>query len=228
VAASIITLGMCLLLYQAAVMVQNKLMMNILYHRTSDRFYNAIDWYKNNTTFTHGRSNNSITAWSLGETAGNNNRGTTNKHFRGVILVTKYGEQQVGAAMNMFSLQKWAKIVNASVVEPFVNNSVFGLPFVNSQAELSKQLRFRDYFNVSTWNKMSVQDNGTPLISWEHFLDHKPKKCIILNIVNDLIKEVVKPVHIDDEIMQEPYCKEAFLLFKTMYKFFIDKLHGTS
>ena len=42
----------------------------------------------------------------------------------GRILVSRYAEQQVGAAMNMFSLQKWAKYVGVSVIEPFVQNSM--------------------------------------------------------------------------------------------------------
>ena len=71
---------------------------------------------------------------------------------------------------------------------------------------------------------MGIQSNGTSLISWEYFLDHKPNKYVILNIINDLIKGVVKPVHIDDEAMDEPYCKENFLLFKKKYSFFIEKL----
>ena len=61
----------------------------------------------------------------------------THKEFKGgVILVSRYAEQQIGAAMNLFSLQKWAKAVNASVVEPFVINSEFRLPFINSPATL--------------------------------------------------------------------------------------------
>ena len=51
---------------------------------------------------------------------------------KGRILVTTYGEQQVGAAMSMFSLQKWAKAVGAAVIEPFVQNSTFTLPIITS------------------------------------------------------------------------------------------------
>jgi len=149
----------------------------------------------------------------------------THTEFKGgVILVSRYAEQQVGAAMNMFSLQKWAKTVNASVVEPFVINSELRLPFINSQAALSSRLRFRDYFNINIWNEMSIQNNGTPLISWEYFLDHKPTKYIFVNVINDLRKDVEKPVHVDDEIMNEPLCKEAFLFFIRKYSFYIDKL----
>jgi len=149
----------------------------------------------------------------------------TSKVFKGgVILVSRYAEQQVGAAMNMFSLQKWAKTVNASVVEPFVINSEFRLPLVTSQAALSSQIRFRDYFNINIWNEMSMQNNGAPLISWEYFLNHKPKKYIFVNIINDLVKDVEKPVHIDDEIENEPLCKESFLWFKRKYSFYSDKL----
>lgn len=142
---------------------------------------------------------------------------------KGMILVTLFAEQQVGAAMNMFSLQKWAKHVGASVVEPFVRNSMFKLPIISSKRELGNAFRFRDYFNIDIWNNMSTLMNGSPLISWEMFINQAPKKCIFVVIVNDIRKEK-RPVYINDEIMKQEYCKKTFHYFIDKYSFYIDQL----
>ena len=149
-----------------------------------------------------------------------NNMHTT---MQGMILVTLYAEQQVGAAMNLFSLQKWAKLVGASVVEPFVNNSMFKLPVVSSEKQLAVQLRYSDYFDIDIWNNMSIAMNGTPLIPWEEFIDKAPKKYIFVGIVNSLEKEE-RTVYIGDEIMKQKYCGNAFINLTNEYSFYIDHL----
>ena len=236
VAVSVIILGICFLLH-VAVNGQKRFTVKTVSHvntynlRASDiLLYNASDRHKNITDFIYDTK----ASQSLGDTAGDrnndqflaelNDRRAQNKARKGVILVTLYAEQQVGAAMNMFSLQKWAKTVNAFVVEPFVVNSEFRLPRVTSQEALSKELRFSDYFNIETWNELSIQNNGTPLISWEYFLDHKPTKYIFVNIINDLRKDVKKPVHVDDKIIDEILCKDAFVWFRKKQSFYIDIL----
>ena len=71
----------------------------------------------------------------------------------------------------------WAKCVNASVVEPFVINSMFRIPIVFSEKQLATQLRFRYYFDIYNNMRMSIL-NRTPLIMipWETFADQTPKK----------------------------------------------------
>ena len=71
---------------------------------------------------------------------------------------------------------------------------------------------------------MSIQNNGTPLVSWEYFLTHKKTKYIFVNVINDLIKDVEKPVHIDHEITYEPLCQDAFSWFKRKYSLYINIL----
>jgi len=144
-------------------------------------------------------------------------------HRRGVILVTRYAEQQVGAAMNMFSLQKWAKTVGASVVEPFIQNSEFRLPIISSQDSLNRRLQFSDYFDIDTWNKMSILNNGTPLISFETFLQYKPKKYIFVTIINNP-KMVKRSTHVNEELFEEPLCQDTFDWFNTKYDFYINQL----
>ena len=142
---------------------------------------------------------------------------------RGMILVRLYAEQQVGAAMNLFSLQKWAKAVGVPVVEPFVQNSMFRLPVVSSEKQLANTLRFRDYFDIDVWNNKSILMNGSPLVSWETFVDQAPKKYIFVSILNDF-KHADRPVYIDDEIMEQESCKNSFNFLIEKYKFYIDQL----
>ena len=143
--------------------------------------------------------------------------------MKGTILVSLYAEQQVGAAMNLFSLQKWAKSVGVSVVEPFVQNSMFRLPIVFSQTALDSKLRFRDYFDINVWNNMSLLMNGTPLIPWETFIEQAPKKYIFVAIVNSLRKEE-RPIYIDDEITEQAYCNDTYHYFTGKFSFYINLL----
>ena len=142
---------------------------------------------------------------------------------KGMAIVSLYAEQQVGAAMNLFSLQKWAKPVGISVVEPFVQNSMFRLPIVFSHRELAAKLRFRDYFDIDVWNNKSMSMNGSALISWETFIDQAPKKYIFVAIVNSLRKEE-RPILIDDDIMQQEYCNDTFYYFTDKFSFYINLL----
>ena len=143
----------------------------------------------------------------------------------GYILVTLYAEQQIGAAMNMFSLQKWAKTVNACVVEPFVIDSQFKLLSGYPIKDLNNKLRFRDYFNIQIWNELSVANNATPLTSWSDFLNRKPKTFIFVAIIN-AYKNVINPVHINDDIMNQFACKDTFDWFTHKLKDYKDLLQA--
>ena len=142
---------------------------------------------------------------------------------KGMIIVTLYAEQQVRAAMSLLSLQKWANYVSASVVEPFVQNSMLKLPVISSQQELATKLRFRDYFDIDIWNHKSVLVNATPLIPWETFISQAPNKYIFVIILNDL-KKVERSIFIDDEILEEEDCNNALIDFTGKSRFYIDQL----
>ena len=152
---------------------------------------------------------------------------TYNKHtipvakIQGKVLVTLYKEQQIGAAMSMFSLQKWAKIVGAAVVEPFVQNSTFTLPIVNSQQELANHLRFRDYFNFDIWTNMSIAKNVTPLVSWDTFINQVPQQFIFVMLLKCSRKEE-RSVYVNSEIVQQAICNATFASFMKNYDFYIN------
>ena len=151
---------------------------------------------------------------------------TTKAPANGRVLVTFYGEQQIGAAISMFSLQKWATTVGAFVVEPFVENSTFTLPTVTSEQQLTHHLRFRDYFNIDIWTNMNIEKNVTPLISWDDFVNQVPKKFIFVMILEMQYKEE-RPTFIDDEIVQQVICNDAYVSFMKNYAFYVNDLLQT-
>ena len=172
---------------------------------------------------------NSVTSESFNRNIDHHIAGSRNSIIpggQGMAIVSLYAEQQVGAAMNLFSLQKWARSVGVPVVEPFVQNSMFRLPIVFSQKELATKLRFRDYFDIDIWNNKSVLMNGSALISWEAFVEQAPKKYIFVAIVNSL-REEERPIFIDDEIMQQEYCNDTFHYFTDKFSFYINLLQTT-
>ena len=62
------------------------------------------------------------------------------------MIVTKYSEQQVGAAMNLLTLSKWSEYIGASLVEPFVNESEFRLPILTFAYSYIKHTSFQRLF----------------------------------------------------------------------------------
>ena len=134
---------------------------------------------------------------------------------RGFIVVTKYAEQQMGAAMNLLTLCKWAKYVGALPVEPFVSESIFRIPPTIAQSTLSSVLRFSDYFNITHWNKISSKYGAEHLVSWAKFLKLKPNKMIFaILLCNKHVNESTS-LFINDEILENVECRNAYLQFIT-------------
>ena len=105
--------------------------------------------------------------------------------IKGFVMSSSFWEQQVGAALNLWTLSKWSTTVEAYPVEPFVVNSTFVLPKTLSQSNTSEFLRFRDYFNLELWNRMCLDLKLMPLISWEEFLSAKSKHLIVAVVLLD-------------------------------------------
>ena len=128
---------------------------------------------------------------------------------KGFILVSRYYEQQIGAAMNLLTLSKWAKTVGAFPVEPFVRSSQYHN--YASDNKLQNALYFHDYFDVEIWNEMCLNVSAMPLVSWHAFMAHNPKKIIL---VQDAGQQTSKLALVNDEIMNETACKEIFPAFE--------------
>ena len=132
---------------------------------------------------------------------------------RGFIVVNKYSEQQMGAAMNLLTLCKWAKYVRALPVEPFVSESIFRIPPTVARSRLSSALRFRDYFNITHWNKVSSKYGAAQLVSWGKFLRLKPNKMIFVIFLCDKHVNNSTSLFINDKILEKLECKNAYLQF---------------
>ena len=137
--------------------------------------------------------------------SGNNSGGGD----KGFILASKYYEQQIGAAMNLLSLSKWAKIVGAFPVEPVVNGSRY-FNYI-SEGELQNSLYFHDYFDIEVWNTMCLNVGAQPLVSWQAFKAHNHKKLIL---VLDTNQQTSKFASINNGVMNEAACKKAFPSFE--------------
>ncbi|XP_065899141.1 uncharacterized protein [Dysidea avara] len=140
----------------------------------------------------------------------------TQQHSRGFIIAGSYFEQQLGAAMNMLTLSKWAKSVGASPVEPYVRESLFYFP--GSFEPKRSTLRFRDYFDIDYWNEKCLEHNAMPLVSVDTFMAQKPKHLILVRIVGG--KNIILPklAYVNDEIINEPVCNRSINALEGMSK----------
>ena len=128
---------------------------------------------------------------------------------KGFILVSRYYEQQIGAAINLLSLSKWAKSVGAFPVEPLVRRSQFYNHVSEDRRE--RALYFHDYFDFEKWNEMCLNVGAMPLVSWHTFMAHNPKKLIL---VQDRGQQTSKLAFVNDDVMNETSCKEGFPAFE--------------
>ena len=101
----------------------------------------------------------------------------------GYIISSSFWEQQVGAALNLWTLAKWAATTGVYPVEPFVVQSKFVLPNNLSHSTSSRLLRFRDYFDLDIWNEMCLKSKLMPLVSWETFLHTKSEQLIVAMVL---------------------------------------------
>ena len=143
---------------------------------------------------------------------------------KGFVLVNKYYEQQIGAAMNLLTLSKWAKTVGVFPVEPFVSNSSF-YNVLLTESLLNHPLYFHDYFDIELWNKVCLTVNAMPLVSWNTFMDHHPGQFIL---VFDTNEKTSKLALINNEVENEPACNEGFLEYEQKLQYYLTKLLGTN
>ena len=118
--------------------------------------------------------------------------------YTGYALGWDYYEEQTCAARNLVGLQRWATSLNFGVVEPFVWRSFFK-GFGNKDS-----LRLRDYFDIDVWNHKVVTTipNGTPLVSWEHFIKNAAHKLIVVHVMRTGSNNGTK-VYVDEQVQKE-------------------------
>lgn len=97
----------------------------------------------------------------------------------GYVLCLTYREQQTKAAVNMFSLQCWAKTLLVNVVEPFLHDSRFVVPLDASQKAL---LAFSDLFSLRQWDFLTTKLSFAPLAPWRQFLANASRDMIVVRL----------------------------------------------
>ena len=143
---------------------------------------------------------------------------------KGFVLVNRYYEQQTGAAMNLLTLQKWARTVGVFPVEPFVKDSLLHNHLsTNNVDKLKTALHFHDYFDIDLWNEMCLNVSAMPLISWDTFTSHNSGKFILVLNIGD---ETSKLAFVNDEIMNEAVCKKYFPDYESKLQYYITKIVG--
>ena len=138
------------------------------------------------------------------------------QHSNGFVIAGSYFEQQLGAAMNMLTLSKWAKSIGASPVEPYVDDSLFYFP--QSLKPKHGALRFRDYFDIDYWNEKCLEHNAMPLVSVGTFMAQKPKHLILVRMIGGKTITLPKLAYINDEIADQPICNRSLSGFERKSK----------
>ena len=98
-------------------------------------------------------------------------------------LSLHYMDQVTWGAKRVRSLQCWAAQLERvmRVVEPSMNNTYLGAP---TQRPVDGILKFSDVFDIQWWNHYGEEQAGfLPLVRWEEFFLHAPRKTIIVQIV---------------------------------------------
>ena len=114
--------------------------------------------------------------------------------FQPMVLSIGYAEQMGNALQNLFDLQCWAKSVNITkVVEPCIHGNSKGV-FYFSDQETSCS-KFRDLFNISRWNQISLILNRSVLVSRNDFFRYASRDVIYVQIIynkNYMCKSLIK------------------------------------
>ena len=96
-----------------------------------------------------------------------------------IVFSLSYWEQTANALKNLVDLQCWASTVNiGKVLEP----AVFSLPGMVFHFTGQPNVTFRDYFDLSLWNSMSMELKNSILVSQENFWRFACKNLLFIQL----------------------------------------------
>ncbi len=106
----------------------------------------------------------------------------------GYVVAAEFSDQMTVGSKNILALQCWAATVSShmKVVEPFIRfGSRFGYDLENvmetNQTSTDTNLvRFRDVYDIVSWEKQTRKRRYAPLITWELFLEQAPQNLIVV------------------------------------------------
>ena len=97
-----------------------------------------------------------------------------------MVLSIDYWEQTGNALQNLFDLQCWASTVGIEkVVEPSIK--IFGTGVFHIVHD-GKGFTFKDLFDINHWNSMSQRYTASPLVTFQHFLEHAARNVVYVQI----------------------------------------------
>ena len=104
---------------------------------------------------------------------------TSDSELEPMVFSLDYWEQSANALKNLFDLQCWARTVNiGKVVEP----AIFSVPSSVFHFKGQPNVTFRDYFDLSLWNSMSMELNNSILVSQENFWRFACKNLLFIQL----------------------------------------------
>ena len=95
-----------------------------------------------------------------------------------MVVGLSYWEQTGNALNSMFDLQCWASSVNITkVLQPSIVKS-----YSTFQFSPSESMSFKDVFDITRWNMMSLKHNYSTLVPMNYFLTRAAKKVVYVRI----------------------------------------------
>lgn len=103
----------------------------------------------------------------------------------GYLLATDFVDQMTGSLHNFLDMQYWASTLGprVRVVEPFIVHSYLGVNLDANETVknfYSNEVRFRDVYDLNTWEKYISSWGYAPLVSWNEFIKNSPRKLIVV------------------------------------------------
>ena len=138
-------------------------------------------------------------------------------------VVYSYWEQQTNAILNMWSMQKWAKLMGFKVLEPFAYQSTLAITDkILYDYNFTNVLHFSDYVDLDFWTNESKEKYGIPpLEKWDTFILSPLKKTVVVILAYDVF-----PVgeYVGININKHPDCVEQKEKFYNQHTKLFNKL----
>ena len=106
---------------------------------------------------------------------------TSQQPKRGYLTSLKYYEQQTQATKNILQFQCLADSYGMKIVEPFVHQSFFSLPFSEMISSEKIPMKFGDIINLQSWNEQTrIKYEYVNMATWDEFLQDAPKDVVVV------------------------------------------------
>ena len=138
-------------------------------------------------------------------------------------IVYSYWEQQTNAILNMWSMQKWAKLMGFKVLEPFAYQSTLAIPDkILYRYNFTNVLHFSDYFDLDFWTNETKKKYGIPpLEKWDTFVLSPLKKTVVVILAYEVFPA---GEYVGINISKHPNCVKQMKKFYNQHAILFNKL----